>query len=449
MTSCRKDSFTQSADAGIAFSADTLFFDTVFTTVGSVTQSFKIFNPNDQKLKITSIKLSGGNSSPFKINVNGTSATVVNDEVLNANDSMYVFVQVLINPNDHSQPFVLSDSIEVQYNGNKRWIQLRAFGQNAIFLRNQKIKSDTTWNDSLPIVISGFLQVDTSVTLRVLEGTKIFIHATAPFIVNGTLKAEGIPANPVIFSGDRTDAEYRDLPAAWPGIFFTSVSKDNLLKSVVIKNAYQGVVAEQMPDNNNPKVTISQCVIQNVYDAGILALNSSIAADNSLIVNCGSNVALYLGGKYSFVNCTIASYGSFYIAHKSPVLQLTDNFEQSGVFYTSDMNADFVNCILWGDNGSVENEVLTNKKGTVAFNVLFDHCLYKAKDNISNVDFENSLLNAPPLFDSINTSKNFYNFHFENHPESPAIKSGTPVGFLFDLDGKARTNPPDIGCYER
>jgi hypothetical protein len=58
--SCKKDSFITSPGALVTITADTLKYDTVFTTTGSITQSFKIINENDQKLNISSIKLMGG-----------------------------------------------------------------------------------------------------------------------------------------------------------------------------------------------------------------------------------------------------------------------------------------------------------------------------------------------------------------------------------------------------
>lgn len=447
--SCKKESITTSPDAQINFSADTLFFDTVFTSIGSVTKSFKIVNLNDQRLKLSSVKLAGGASSPFKININGVPGSEVNDEIINANDSMYVFVQVNVNPTDDKMPFILKDSVEVQYNGKKLWMQLRAYGQNAIFLKNKTVSSDEVWNDSLPYVISGFLRVDSNVSLQINEGSRIYAHATAPLLVDGTLRVNGTFSRPVVFTGDRTDEEYKDLPSSWPGIYFSASSRDNVLKSVIIKNAYQGIISEQGADNGNPKVIISQSIIENIYDAGILALNSSLNVDNSLIANCGSNIMLLLGGKYNFVNNTVVTYGSLYINHKNPVLQAADYFEQSGTLFTSDMTAAFTNCIFWGDNGGVDNEILLAKRGNDLFKITFENCLYKAKDEIANADFKNSLMNTSPLFDSINVSRNMYNFHFNDHPESPAIGAGKPTGFTYDLEGNLRKDPPDIGCYER
>jgi hypothetical protein len=171
--SCKKNSFITSSAATLYIDADTLSFDTVFTTVGSITQSFKIFNNNDQKLRLSEVKLSGGTASPFKINVDGTSAAEVNDVEINANDSIYVFVQVNVNPTAATLPFILRDSIQIIYNGVKKMIQLQAYGQNAIFLKNKMITGNVNWNKSLPYVIIGGIQIDTNATLNISAGTKI------------------------------------------------------------------------------------------------------------------------------------------------------------------------------------------------------------------------------------------------------------------------------------
>src|SRR5690606_39413433 len=63
ISSCKKQTFVADKNAAIFFTADTLRFDTVFTSIGSVTQYFTIVNPNTQKLKLSSIKLMGGNGS--------------------------------------------------------------------------------------------------------------------------------------------------------------------------------------------------------------------------------------------------------------------------------------------------------------------------------------------------------------------------------------------------
>src|ERR1700722_6265332 len=109
--SCKKTSFITSRDALIQFSSDTLFFDTVFTSTGSITQSVKIINQNNQKLELSDVKLMGGAASVFKINIDGASVTDASNIELDANDSIYLFVSVYINPSTVNLPFILQDSI--------------------------------------------------------------------------------------------------------------------------------------------------------------------------------------------------------------------------------------------------------------------------------------------------------------------------------------------------
>lgn len=445
--SCRKTSFTNSPNAALSFSTDTLHFDTVFTTTGSVTQSFKIFNQNGQKLRLSQIRLMGGASSPFKLNVDGTAGAGFSNIELEPNDSVYVFVSVTINPNAANLPFVVQDSILVNFNGNSRYFQLQAFGQNAHFFKNQRITADSTWKNDLPFVILGSLSVDSNVTLTINKGCKIYSHSDAPFIVNGTLKVNGeaYDSTRATFSGDRLDPDYRDLPGSWPGIYFTASSINNELTYAIIKNAYQGIIT-QSSITANPKITLNQCIIDNIYDAGIMSAGSSIKAVNCLISNCGSNISIAAGGSYSFDFCTVASFATDYIDHKNPVLSISNSYQQNQTF---PLYAQFRNCIFYGEGGLVPNEVVVNKEASAnPFNVTFQNVLYKNKDDTIDPLFTNSLKNKLPEFDSIDAGRRIFDFHLK--PTSQAIKKGITTGVTIDLDGKPRgTITPDLGCYQQ
>ncbi len=439
-------------DAVLSTSVDTLSYDTVFTSVGSITQSFKIFNNNNQKLLLSQVKLAGGNSSSFKINIDGTSASQVNDIEVNANDSLYVFVQVKIDPNAANLPFIIRDSILINYNGNKKFVQLQAYGQNANFLKNRQLTGYVTWTNTLPYVILGALLVDSNAMLTIEEGTKIYLHPDAPFLVDGTLVVKGSKDARVVFAGDRLDPDYIDFPASWPGIYFSESSKKNNLKFAIIKNAYQGIVAQGLSLNATPKVTLSQCIIDNVYDAGVLGINTNIVADNCLISNCGKNILLALGGDYSFVHCTVATYGNFFIDHKNPVLQISNAADQGNTTLTAPLSATFTNCIFWGEGGPIENEISITKETTASpFSIRFDNVLYKLKDvdPVEAIFSGNILKNTDPLFDSINVSRNYYDFHFKKDPAAPEINMGSLTPFKRDLDDSLRIGMPDLGCYER
>lgn len=447
LVSCSKTSFITSPDAAVNFSEDTLHFDTVFTTTGSITQSFKIFNLNAQKLRLSNIKLMGGPSSAFKLNVDGTPGIGFSDIELEPNDSVYVFVSVSINPNASNLPFIVRDSIRVSYNGNNRFIQLQAFGKNAHFLTSQRITKDSIWKNDLPIVILGGISVDSNVTLTVQKGVKVYAHADAPIIINGSLKVNGeVAANSkVIFTNDRLDAGYDELPGSWPGIFFSASSINNVLNYTVIKNAYQGIITE-IRTTVNPKIILNGCIIDNIYDAGIISFASSIKATNCLISNCGSNVSIAAGGDYSFTHCTVATYGNLFIAHKSPVLFVSNAYQNQIIPLT----ARFTNCIFYGEGGIAENEVMVEKKGSPSpdqFNVKFENVLYWNKVNDADSYFSNSIKNQKPAFDSIDAGRRIFDFHLKT--TSKAIDAGNAAtGVTIDLDGKQRDLKPDIGCFE-
>ncbi len=317
-----------------------------------------------------------------------------------------------------------------------------------MFYHSQRITSNTTWNNALPWVVLGGVAVDPGVTLTINEGTKVYAHADAPIIINGTLRVLGkrFDSTKVVFRGDRLDAGFRDYPGSWPGIYFSETSSNSVLTYAEVRNAYQGIITEGNASAANPKITLNECIIDNIYDAGIISLNSSVTARNCLISNCGSNVALGSGGNYTFNHCTIASYGNFFLEHKQPVL-IVNNY--NGQNQTFPLSATFKNCIFYGDSAFVKNEIVVDKKGTSPFSVILENVLYRTTDVVSTATFINSISNQPPLFDTINQNRRIYNFRLKNN--SPAINAGVNTGLLFDLDGKPRGGAaglPDIGSYE-
>ena len=449
--SCKKDSFIHSKEARLSVSSDTLHFDTVFTTTGSVTQAILLKNENNQKLRLTNVTLKGGNSSPFRINVDGEPGPEVRDIEIEANDSIYVFVSVSVNADNSTLPFVIRDSIEIAFNGNKEFVQLESWGQNANFLRRRRITGNVTWTNELPYVILEGIQVDTNAVLTIEKGCRIFLHADAPFIVDGTLKVNGGKNDSmrVYFKGDRLDEPYRNFPGAWPGIYFRGTSKDNVLNFAVIRNAYQGIVAERPSINANPRVRLTETIFDNIYDAGILGIQTSIIADNCLISNCGKNIQLVYGGSYQFTHCTVVSVNNNFIEHKEPVLFVSNNAKQDNVIITSELNAAFRNCVFWGEGGKTEDEVVVSRQGNKPYNVSFENCLWKVKTTPANITTSVNIKNmVNPGFDSINVEKNFYNFRLKQN--SPAVNTGIVTGLAIDLDGNPRAvGLPDLGAYEK
>ena len=201
----------------------------------------------------------------------------------------------------------------------------------------------------------------------------------------------------VYFRGDRLDPPYSCFPGSWPGIYFRGTSSGNHLQYADIRNAYQAVVDEAPPGGAMPKVLLEQCIIDNSYDAGIIGLQGSLQANNCLISNCGSNIELGGGGSYQFIQCTAAAYSNNFIPHTQPVLSVADVLQQGNTLLTGDLQAGFTNCIFWGANGSVENEVAVSRQGNNVFNVNFSTCLWKVKTPPGGVTSMGMIANQDPF----------------------------------------------------
>ena len=449
LVSCQKQS-DLNGNTPLFSSTDSVYFDTLFTTLGGVTQKVKLINPNDRDIGISSITLLGGASSPFIINIDGSPGPSASNLSIRANDSLYIFVSVYVKPQAGPIPFILEDSIRISYNGTEKIIKLSVWGQNAHFLKNQVISANTSWPNDLPYVIYGGLRVDSNTTLTIQPGTHIYMHADAPVYIDGSLNVLGDSGTSrlVYFSGDRLDEPYSHYPGSWPGIFFRESSRDNVLNYAVLQNGYHGLVVAGPGPDLNPKLTLNQCIVNNFLQEGLLGIESSIRAVNCLVSNCGQNIVLGLGGNYQFSYCTVASYSNELVSHQQPVLTVSNAGTDGTQVLTSDLDASFVNCIFWGSQG-VPDEAIVQKQGTTVFNVLFDHSILKQANYPANIDSSFLWLNSNPNFiDTSGYPVGSYNFQLQ--AGSPALDLGTDLGIPIDLNGNPRPAvQSDLGSYER
>ena len=127
---------------------------------------------------------------------------------------------------------------------------------------------------------------------------------------------------------------------------------------------------------------------------------------------------------------------------------MADAVMQGTSIITGNLQANFTNCIFWGAYGNVTDEVMVSRQGTSPFAVNFTNCLWKVQTIPSNISATAMLANMDPLFDSVNNSNNYYDFHLR--AGSPALGKGASAGVTGDLDGNPRPAvSPDLGCYQR
>ncbi len=465
--SCQKDPIIN-PDAKLEFSSDTVLFDTIFSTIGSTTKNFRVYNKHSQPILIDRIVLAGTKGSSFRLNINGRMTSELEDIEIPANDSIFIFVEVTLNPNNLNNPMVVQDSVIFQTNGNSQDVDLIAFGQDMHLINGQRFKTQTWVNDK-PYLIYNSMLVDSLETLTINPGTRLYFHKRSSMLVQGTLLVNGTLEEPVSFLGDRLEHDYDELPGQWGdyrvfengstyilgGIHFLQGSKDNVIKHAVIKNAMKGIQADTLANPSKPTLTISDTRIENMSVAGIYAQSTTILASNCLIANCGSwCVALTLGGSYEFYHCTLANnYG--YGTRTEPTLMLNNFLIYEGTAYVYHLySALFANCIITGSRPmEIEFINTVNKKPVPGqFNYVFDHCLV-AVDTMNTSDatkWINVVKNLNPRFDSLS----YTNRNYQLDSLSPALDRGNPVFaqyFPLDLLGFSRLSDagPDIGSYER
>ncbi len=457
--SCEDEGYLSSTDAQLQFSVDTITFDTIFTTIGSTTQRFTVRNPYDENVLISRIKLVGGDASSFKLNVNGIVGNEIFELEVPARDSIYVFVQVIIDPNGQNLPMVVQDSIEFTTNSNFQTVNLIAYGQDFKLVKAEVLET-TTWTAEKPYLVYDYAYVDSTSTLTIEPGTKVFFHKDAGLYVKGTLIANGDFQNQIQFLADRLEPSYANIPDQWNGVVLYSGSHDNVMNYVTIKNANIGLQVGTIENDGFASVELSNSKIENMAYAGLFAMKSKIVAYNNLIANCGYYAAaLLVGGEYEFYHTTIANYwgnyGSKVRNSASLVLSnvlVVEGSDGSKVSFNGDLTkATFANSIIYGN---VENELELGNNGENEFNFLFDHCILQVPDtlNTSNKDHYVNVWKGsdydPRFIDP------YGDFNYELDTLSAAIDVGDieyAKFFPIDLLNKNRTgdNGPDLGAYER
>jgi hypothetical protein len=404
---CKKDKFITDAGAKIQLSQDSVLFDTVFTSIGSATRNIRVRNKNSQKIKISSIQLLGGISSAFKLNVDGTPGVSFTDIEIAAHDSMYIFIQVNVNPTNINSPLIISDAIIFNVNGNEQKLNLEAWGQDAWYhyptdaikfkdgsflaysLISKDTLVDTIWKKDKPHVVYGYLVVDEKQKLKIEAGVQIYMNYKAGLWVyqGGQLQVQGEKGNEVIFQGARREKDFADEPGQWDRIWINEGSLNNEINYAIIKNGYIGVQAELLGQEfYAPKhLKITNTKIQNMSKWGLYGLAFNIYGGNNVISNCQENsVNLILGGSYTFLNCTFSNFWSKDKARDKATISI-NNYSDSFIFPLD--SAYFGNCIV---DGKLSNEVNVDIKaglnGTlnIAPSYKFSNCWLKTTNDISN-----------------------------------------------------------------
>ena len=454
--SCTKERIITDSNAKLYFSTDTVTFDTIFTTIGSTTKELKIYNPYNETIIIKSIELSN-KTDYFRLNINGIASNSLENIELEGKDSLYIFIEVTINPNDQNSPIEIIDSIVFNTNGNMQNVKIQAFGQDMNLIDGQYIQTQT-WTAEKPYLIINSMLVDSLHTLTIEAGSKLYFSRNSTLYVKGTLSVLGEYGKEVVLGGSRLEQMYNDVPGQWNGIVFLDGSRNNMLEYAIIKNAIIGVNIGYIENLIKPEVEIRNSRIEHHSYAGIYALDSKIFATNSIISNCGSYLtALVNGGEYEFLHCTFANYWNLSV-RQEPSIVITNFLSYEGNYTNDLIKANFQNSIIVGTN---ETEIAFGKVENADFNYYFENCLIKTNqekisENLKNESYFKSITYAKNT-DKIFVNPYKYNFNLDT-VETVAKNKGNlnlinlyPTLLQLDIDKNSRVEDfePDLGAYEQ
>ncbi len=451
--SCQKEHENDSNGKLLSFSADTIAFDTIFTSIGTPTKNLRVFNPTGNHLLVSSIKLAGGDKSGFRINVNGEASNEIFNVEIPPHDSIFIFVEAALNKIGNRQLMVAEDSILFQINNKEQKVRLLAWGQDFRLVKSEMLKS-TTWTKDKPYLVYNYAFVDSCQTLTIDPGCIIYFHKNAGLYIKGTLLVKGTLEEPVVFKGDRMESSYVNLPDQWNGITLLSGSHNNFINHSVIRNANIGLQVGNIEKEGFASVELANTRIENMSWSGIWAMKSKILAYNCVIANVGYyNTALLLGGDYQFYHTTFSNNApsQLNILRKTETLTISNYLVngKNGAKYVGDLNqAIFGNCIISGLNRNELNVSMDNQGKS---NYLFERCLIQISDTFrlpSPDKFVGIIRNIPPRF--INPIKGIYELDTLSVAKDFGKESYAKM-YPFDLKGADRNADAgaDLGAFER
>ncbi|MBT0608632.1 hypothetical protein [Aequorivita echinoideorum] len=484
-SSCRNDFESVPSTGNLEFSRDTIYLDTIFSTIGSSTYNLKVYNRSDEDVTIPSVRLGQGESSNYRLNVDGLPGKVFENIQVLAKDSIFIFVETTIDINNlpaGGNNFLYTDQILFDTGGNEQKVELVTLVQDAVFLFPAQIgggmvetltlgegenatqiegffleDDELTFTNEKPYVIYGYAAVPGNRTLNIEPGARIHFHANSGILVaqNGSIKSIGAASNDaeameneIIFEGDRLEPAFADIPGQWGTIWLTSGSVDNQFEYTTIKNSTVGVLVD------NSSADFSNVQIYNNANVGVLARTGDVVGENMVINNSGqSSLAIQLGGSYDFRHCTFVNYWTNGF-RSFPSVSIDNILETEEVLFVADLvQANFTNCIIYGNE---RREISLFRSNDADFNFNFSNSLIRFEDTNNEFDgnplydfsnpslYSNIIFNEDPAFQNTNLN----NFNIENGTSGAENIGLSNVQPLVDLNGTARSTPPDAGAYE-
>ncbi len=421
LTACTdNDSFSASSGQRLTFTQDTISFDTLFSTVPSVTRTLWVHNKTSDGIRIQTARLERGGQSGYRVNVDGTYLDPVgSDFEVRKGDSLLIFVEVTTAETHQEGPQLIEDNLLLTLeSGDVQRINLRTYSWDARKISDLVVRRDTTISSDVPLLIyGGGITVEEGATLT-LSNTEFYFHDAAGLQVNGTLHAENC-----LFRGDRLDRlfpylPYDRVPGQWEGLEFSPTSSDNYIANSEIRNSYNAILCD------STTLTLYHTKIHNCGGYGIYAHNSELTLGYCQLTNTLDDCLSVEGSQVSIEHCTLAQFYPF-SANRGMALR----------FVTSEDQSTHLQCATTLVTGYADDVILYQEYADSAIycDYHFQDCILRTDSTLLSERLERVAWESPK--DSIQGKRHFRVIDEEN------------FYYDFTIDSLSPAFQRQIGCY--
>ena len=465
-TSCIEDDFTTSPSDRLAFSTDTVAFDTVITLQGTATKQMVVYNHSNKQINISSIKVAGlSDKGHFHLNVDGVRGDEFQNVEIRGNDSIFIFIEAYLDEMERNEPTLLEDKLEFVTNGVAQYVKLTAWGQDVVRINGDTIRRNTRFTADKPYLIYGTMFVSERATLTIDAGATLLFHDKAMMRCAGRVLANGTAEAPITFRGDRLDRivgeiSFDIMSGQWGGVVFTRRTTGNVLKHVIMKGSTYGMNCTNADgDTTQCALKLINCVLTNSAGTCLATDSCYVEAIGTEFSDAAQEVVWFEGGKVMMSHCTFAN-NYLFVVPKLPIVNVFDLEYFNGDIYK--IRARFDNCILYGlsddfnagiRKDNVSNDTVYRVYSEVTegkLDVYLRYCLLKGSERENGAHFINCMWEGDPCFLTV---RDDYIFDYRLGNESDAIGKGNPdlcpVEGRYDRYGNDRfvRGSIDLGAY--
>ncbi len=413
----------------LAFSTDTLQFDTLISGQKSTFEQLQVYNRAEKAIEITQIRLAGGDNSPYQVIINGNETTTENNIRLLGKDSLLIIVQYHAQATNENAPVAMPDSLIFLTNGNEQEVKCQAATQDVYRFGKHTILQDTTLKADRPFLLTDTLTVAPAVNLTIEAGATFLAQQAAAVNIFGSLQAQGTNEQPIVFRNEKLTVE---APSQWPGIHINSPTGEINLQFTEVRNAQNSLCIQ----NSTMPVMLKNCQLINQGGYGLLINQAEIHAENSIFSKSGKAMICSYGGAHFYGNhLTINGIGSS-LLRRDPLIKVQPEApETNSKVQANAPHFELINSIVWGANQEEISIEGTDSPAEIIFSLL------KTQQDFGNTNLYNNYFSSD-LFQNIEED------NYKLKEDSPQIDQATPTAVKKDFLDRTRDEKPDIGAFE-